>query len=75
MKMAKSPNSWGNSCSRMAMEVERPVRKEAEKAAPMAMPSTKLWIPSPINTNHTTVGMPGQGDGEGWVDILGSERK
>ena len=48
------PNSCGSSCTKTAMEVDRPPRKSSLKAAPMARPSAKLCIASPkmmIQTN------------------------
>ncbi len=43
-----SPNSCGSSWHKTASDVASPERHDTENAAPMARPSAKLWIPSPM---------------------------
>lgn len=43
-----SPSSCGSSWQSTARDVANPERQESEKAAPMARPSAKLWMLSPI---------------------------
>ena len=53
------PSSWGSSWQKTAMEVlippETPALPPSENAAPMASPSLKLWIVSPMIIIHATV--------------------
>ena len=48
------PSSCGNSWQKTAMELENPVVMEVAKAAPIAIPSVKLWMPSPMMTIQAT---------------------
>lgn len=43
-----SPSSCGSSWQSTATDVASPDFHDREKAAPMAKPSAKLWMPSPM---------------------------
>ena len=56
------PSSCGSSWQNIAILVDIPRGIDAEKAAPMARPSIKLWIPSPNTIITAMVGIPGGGN-------------
>lgn len=48
------PSSCGSSWQNTATAVEKPPAMLEANAAPIAIPSVKLWSPSPITTIHAT---------------------
>lgn len=53
------PSSCGSSWQRTATDVARPDLHDRENAAPIANPSAKLWIPSPIVIMKGRIRCPG----------------
>lgn len=57
--MSALPSSCGSSWQKTATDVARPDLHDRENAAPIANPSAKLWIPSPIVIMKGRIRCPG----------------
>jgi len=53
IKMAKSLSSWGSSCTRTDADTTQPSEPQTLKAVPIATPSKRLWIASPMTIFST----------------------